>query len=91
MKLKFYQVIWTLRSFLYIQLIVKLFISFFVLYPHVWRKGSRTVTMSIRKISLSNYDLCQSHDLIDLIEPLVEKCTKKSNPYGMQVVKKPGS
>ena len=40
MTLKFYQVIWTLRSFLGIQMFVTLLILFSVLYLHVWRKSS---------------------------------------------------
>ena len=46
MNLKFYQVIWTLRSFLGIQIIVTLLILFSVLYLYVWRKSSLTDEMS---------------------------------------------
>ena len=45
--------------------------------------------MSIRFRILSNYDICQSHDLIDLIGPLKHL---KKNPrwYGCEVLKKLG-
>ena len=48
MILKFYQVRWTLRSFLCIQTIVTYFIVFSVLSIYVWRKGSLTGEMSTK-------------------------------------------
>ena len=54
MTLKFYQVIWTLRSFLGIQIFVTLLILFSVLYLYVWRKRSLTCSCTLLLVDCSS-------------------------------------
>ena len=68
MILKFYQVIWTLRSLLCIQLIVKICI-FFCPISSLLEKGSPTVKMSIHIIILPKHDIRTLHDHISRSRP----------------------